>query len=80
MSNKEDGNYRPHFYAVQDKRNEKLYWMIPISSQVEKYKNLNKNLIDNLKTILSMYDCGVNLLFTDIQYILSILENEINNS
>ena len=40
MSNKEDGNYRPHFYAVQDKRNEKLYWMIPISSQAEKYKVL----------------------------------------
>ena len=38
MSNKEDGNYRPHFYAVQDKKNLDLYWMIPISSQVEKYK------------------------------------------
>ena len=38
MSNKEDGNYRPHFYAVQDKKNSDLYWMIPISSQAEKYK------------------------------------------
>ena len=47
---------------------------------IKVHKNLNKNLIDNLKTILSMYDCGVNLFFTDIQYILSILENEINNS
>ena len=73
MSNKENGSYRPHYYAIQDKTNSQIYWMIPISSQVEKYKNLNKNLIDNLKTILSMYDCGVNLFFTDIQYILSIL-------
>ena len=136
MSNKKNGSYRPHYYAIQDKTNSQIYWMIPISSQVEKYKNiikqkekkygkcntivigrfagkenvfliqnafpiiskymdhihtvegrpikvhknLNKNLIDNLKTILSMYDCGVNLFFTDIQYILSILENEINNS
>ena len=40
MSNKEDGNYRPHFYAVQDKKNSELYWMIPISSQVEKYKEI----------------------------------------
>lgn len=40
MSNKEDGNYRPHFYAVQDKKNLDLYWMIPISSQVEKYKRI----------------------------------------
>lgn len=38
MSNKENGNYRPHFYAIQDKKNQDLYWMIPISSQVEKYK------------------------------------------
>ena len=38
MNNKEDGNYRPHFLAIQDNKNEELYWMIPISSQVEKYK------------------------------------------
>ena len=38
MSNKEGGNYRPHFLAIQDSKNNNLYWMIPISSQVEKYK------------------------------------------
>lgn len=36
MSNKEAGNYRPHFLAIQDNKN--LYWIIPISSQVKKYK------------------------------------------
>ena len=35
MSNKEGGNYRPHFLAIQDSKNKNLYWMIPISSQVE---------------------------------------------
>lgn len=40
MSNKEQGNYRPHYYAIQDKKNPKLYWMIPISSQAEKYKGI----------------------------------------
>ena len=40
MSNKEQGNYRPHYYAIQDKKNPKLYWMIPISSQAEKYKEI----------------------------------------
>ena len=40
MSNKENGNYRPHFYAIQDKKNQALYWMIPISSQVDKYKSI----------------------------------------
>ena len=38
MSNKENGNHRPHFYAIQDKKNQAHYWMIPISSQVQKYK------------------------------------------
>lgn len=28
MSNKGNGNYRPHFYAIQDKKNPNLYWMI----------------------------------------------------
>lgn len=40
MSNKEKENYRPHFLAIQDSKNDKLYWMIPISSQVEKYKSI----------------------------------------
>lgn len=42
MRNKENGNYRPHFYAIQDKKNQSLYWMIPISSRVEKYKVYRK--------------------------------------
>lgn len=43
MSNKENGDYRPHFYAVRDKKNAKIYWMIPISSQVEKYEMILEN-------------------------------------
>ncbi len=38
MSNKENGSYRPHFLTIQDNKNKELYWMIPISSQVDKYK------------------------------------------
>lgn len=44
MTNKEttsDGLHRrPCFYAIQDIKNKNIYWMIPISSQIEKYKNL----------------------------------------
>ncbi len=47
MSNKEQGNYHPHYYAIQDKQNPELYWMIPISSQAEKYKGI----IEKKKTI-----------------------------
>lgn len=44
MSNKEvsdDGLHRrPCFYSVVDSKNPNIFWMIPISSQVEKYKEL----------------------------------------
>ena len=51
MSNKEQGNYRPHYYAIQDKKNPKLYWMIPISSQAEKYKGIVEKYFDHVHTI-----------------------------
>jgi len=34
MQNK--GEARPHYYAIQD--NDGVYWMIPLSSKVEKYR------------------------------------------
>lgn len=40
MSNKENGNYRPHYYAIEDFKNKDIVWMIPISSKVEKYKEI----------------------------------------
>ena len=51
MSNKERGNYRPHYYAIQDRKNPKLYWMIPISSQAEKYKGIVEKYFDHVHTI-----------------------------
>ena len=51
MSNKEQGNYRPHYYAIQDRKNPKLYWMIPISSQAEKYKEIVEKYFDHVHTI-----------------------------
>ena len=40
MSNKENGNYRPHYYAIEDSGNKDIFWMVPISSKVEKYKKM----------------------------------------
>ena len=51
MSNKEQGNYRPHYYSIQDRKNPKLYWMIPISSQAEKYKGIVEKYFDHVHTI-----------------------------
>lgn len=42
-SNKEGGNYRPHYFAFADKNIEGLFWVIPISSKVEKYKCIIEN-------------------------------------
>ena len=87
MSNKEQGNYRPHYYAIQDRKNPKLYWMIPISSQAEKYKGIVEKyfdhvhtiqeLVENLNEVLAMYNREIKLTFTDIKAIRNIMEEEL---
>lgn len=50
MINKENKNYRPHYLAIKDKNNENIYWMVPISSRVEKYKAIkNRQMKQNKK-------------------------------
>lgn len=53
MSNKEasvDGLHRrPCFYSVVDCRNPDIYWMIPISSQVDKYRRILNNKLKKYK-------------------------------
>ncbi|MBS4761165.1 hypothetical protein KG089_00415 [Carnobacteriaceae bacterium zg-ZUI252] len=49
MSNKENGGYRPHYYAIKDTENNDLYWMIPISSQYQKYKVIYDKKVDKYK-------------------------------
>lgn len=50
MANKEvsaDGLHRrPCFYAIQDIKNQNVYWMVPISSQIEKYKSVLKQKLE----------------------------------
>ena len=53
MTNKEttsDGLHkRPCFYAIQDIKNENIYWMVPISSQIEKYRNVLEEKLKRYK-------------------------------
>jgi hypothetical protein len=44
MGNKGVLNGRPCFYSFMDSRT-RLYWMIPISSKVQKYKDLYENKV-----------------------------------
>ncbi len=46
MVNKENGYMRPCYYCFKDNRNNGLYWFIPVSSKVEKYKAIyDKKLV-----------------------------------
>ena len=38
MTNKENGGYRPHYFAIRDNSNQDIFWMVPVSSKYEKYK------------------------------------------
>ena len=35
---------RPHYYCLQDQE-DGIYWMIPLSSRVEKYRKRQKNCV-----------------------------------
>ena len=53
MTNKEataDGLHRrPCFYSIQDIKNDNIFWMIPVSSQIEKYKKILENKLKRYK-------------------------------
>jgi len=43
MSNKENGRKRPSYYLMTDSNIKDLYWMIPISSKIDKYEKIYKD-------------------------------------
>lgn len=43
MENKENGNKRPCYFCFNDPDDEKIIWFVPISSKVDKYKNIYEN-------------------------------------
>lgn len=59
MQNKEQGSYRPILYCVEDKENG-ILWMVPISSQYDKYEKIRKKILDKGKPckgiVLGEYD------------------------
>ena len=46
MTNKEGGNYRPHFFFFADTQIDGIYWAIPQSTKVEKYRALIQQKIE----------------------------------
>ena len=57
MKNKEDGHGRPCFFAVKD--SDGLFWMIPISSKVEKFRQIFNNKIARHKKCDTIYFANV---------------------
>lgn len=59
MKNKEDGNYRPMMYCIKDNKYD-IYWMIPISSQYDKYADIRSEMLRKGKKckgiVLGKYD------------------------
>lgn len=59
MKNKEDGNYRPTMYCIKDNKYD-IYWMIPISSQYDKYAGIRSEMLKKGKRckgiVLGKYD------------------------
>jgi len=46
MANKENGNLRPHFFFIADANVDGIYWAVPLSSRVEKYRQLIQQKIN----------------------------------
>lgn len=53
MANKEETSSglhrRPCFYSIQDIKDENVFWMIPVSSQIDKYKKILENKLKRYK-------------------------------
>ena len=56
MSNKEYGNYRPHFLAIKDSQNPLIFWMVPISSKYDKYQKIYNQQILKYKKCTYLMD------------------------
>ena len=46
MSNKEDNHYRPHFFFFADDKIKGIYWAVPQSTKVAKYKAIIQHKIE----------------------------------
>lgn len=60
LENKEAYHGRPYYYVLKDKKND-IYWMIPISSKVNKYQKIYDEKI-------SKYGKCDNIVFGDVSY------------
>lgn len=56
LKNNKDGN-RPFYYCLQDNNNKDLFWMVPLSSRVEKFRTIIEKKISENKPCDGIYIC-----------------------
>lgn len=80
MQNKEQGNYRPTLYCIKDESTG-LLWMVPISSQYDKFATIREKILDKGKPcrgiVLGEYD-GQKAAFL-IQNMFPVTEDYIDH-
>lgn len=59
MMNNNSGNGRPFYLSIKSKKNEEIFWMIPISSKVQKYKKIYDAKIKTNKSVDILHFCDV---------------------
>ena len=81
MKNKENGKYRPHFVFIEDNKIKGLYWAIPQSTQVEKYKKIINEKVKKHKKcntiILGVYGGRENAFL--IQNMFPVIEKYVDH-
>lgn len=53
MQNKENGKFRPTFYCIKDETTS-LLWMVPLSSQIDKYRRIYNKQIEKYGKCLTI--------------------------
>lgn len=77
--NKREGNKRPCYYCFKDSKDENIFWFIPISSKIKKYKKIYNEKISKygkVDNIVFGYVEGKEKTFL-IQNMFPILEKYI---
>lgn len=74
--NKENGTYRPTFYCLRDSKTS-LLWMVPLSSQVEKYEATHNKQVAQYGKIRQLLARGKKIVFPDIARLEQIMLKEL---
>jgi hypothetical protein len=81
MQNKESGNYRPTYFCVKDSENPSLFWVVPMSTQIEKYESIQRKQLDKygkcLTIIIGEFDGKTNAFL--LQNMFPITEKYISH-